>query len=100
MSTNKQQHNLVDQENCQLSSSVHPRDEEAKNSSPEARRPRLLRGSGEAADYDHPQVLCFAAQNRRGRFYIPCRNNIFGGITVENVLLDSGYAALFCCHFH
>jgi hypothetical protein len=92
MSTNEQQHNLV--ENCQLSGYVRPRDEEAENSSPETRRPRLLHGSGEAADYDHPQVLCFAARNRRGRFYIPCKDNIFGGITVENVLLDSGCSTL------
>lgn len=74
---------------------VRPRDEEA---SPGAKRPRPLRGIGEAADYEHPQVLCFAARNRRGRFYIPCKDNIFGGIRVENVCCIPD-AALFCCHF-
>jgi hypothetical protein len=47
-----------------------------------------------AAAYDHPDVLCFAARNQRGRFYIPCNTNEFGGVHVDNVLLDSGYSTL------
>lgn len=89
MSTNEQQ------VSSRLSGSVHPRDEESgENSSPETRRPRQLLTDGEAAEYEHPQVLSFAARNRRGRFYIPSKDNAFGGMRVENVLFDSGCSSL------
>ncbi len=39
-------------------------------------------------------MLCFAAHNRRGRFYIPCKNNSFDGVHVNNVLFDSGCSSL------
>ena len=47
-----------------------------------------------AAEYDHPNVLCFGARNHRGRFYIPCTTNQFGGLPVAHVLLDSGCSSL------
>lgn len=78
-----------------LSGTVHGRDDDGHVSSPESRRrPRLLRQSHDATDYEHPHVLCFAARNRRGRFYIPLTTNNFGGIAVNHVLLDSGCSTL------
>mmetsp|Transcript_30498 Transcript_30498/g.55184 ORF Transcript_30498/g.55184 Transcript_30498/m.55184 type:complete len:193 (-) Transcript_30498:222-800(-) len=79
-----------------LSSSANPRDSEGsgENSSPEAQRQRLMRDDDEALAYEHPNVLCFAARNRRGRFDIPCKRNSFGGVPVDNVLLDSGCSSL------
>jgi hypothetical protein len=77
--------------------SVRVRDEDSgeNNSSPESKRPRRLRQDDEnVTAYDHPDVLCFAARNRRGRFYIPCKNNSFGGVHVDNVLFDSGCSSL------
>ncbi|KAL7555522.1 hypothetical protein ACA910_020311 [Epithemia clementina (nom. ined.)] len=75
-----------------LSGSVRVREEDSANSSPEASRRRLL--NGPAAEYEHPQVLCFAARNRRGRFYIPMTTNNFGGMPVNHVLFDSGCSSL------
>jgi hypothetical protein len=63
-------------------------------SSPESRRPRRLNNDEAAAAYNHSHVLCFAARNRRGRFYIICNTNEFGGTHVDNVLLDSGCSTL------
>lgn len=80
-----------------VSGVVHPRDSEGSgdNSSPEAQRQRLMRDDDAAVEaYEHPHVLCFAARNRRGRFYIPCKRNSFGGVPVDYVLLDSGCSSL------
>jgi len=78
-----------------LSGSVRVRDEDSANSSPEAsRRRRLLDGPAAVAEYEHPQVLFYAARNRRGRFYIPMTTNNFGGMPVDHVLFDSGCSSL------
>jgi hypothetical protein len=79
-----------------LSGSVHARAGETGDvpSSPESRRPRRFNNDEAAAAYAHPDVLCFAAHNRRGRFYIPCNTNEFGGMHVDNVLFDSGCSTL------
>jgi hypothetical protein len=60
---------------------VHPRDQRDADES-------------DASEYEHPHVLCFAARNRRGRFYIPCKQNSFGGVHVDNGLVDSGCSSL------
>jgi len=74
-----------------LSGAVHGREEEGD----ETPSPRRLRRDDEASTaYDHPQVLCFAARNRRGRFYIPSKRNSFGDVHVDNVLFDSGCSSL------
>jgi hypothetical protein len=56
---------------------VHPREDynSDEHSPPESRRQRVfpVADAREGATYDHPLVLCFAARNRRGRFYIPNR---------------------------
>ena len=94
MSAHKQH---SDEQSPSLSGDVHARDEDGVIYSPESRRPRILRQDGQAtgaAAYEHPQVLCFAARNRRGRFYIPCTANSFGGVPVAHVLLDSGCSSL------
>ena len=84
---------LSDMQSPSLSGDVHARDQDGAFSSPESRRrPRSLRQEVQA--YDHPQVLCFAARNRRGRFYIPCTTNNFGGVHVAHVLIDSGCSSL------
>lgn len=75
-----------------LSGTVHGRDEDGDVSSPESRRPRRFHRS--PTDYEHPHILCFAARNQRGRFYIPLTTNNFGGIAVNHVLLDSGCSTL------
>ena len=84
--------------NSHLIGAVHGRDFEgssADNSSPEAQRRRLMRHDEAAVEaYEHPHVLCFAARNHRGRFYIPCKINSFGGVPIENVLFDSGCSSL------
>ena len=78
-----------------LSGSVRARDFDDETSSPETRRPRRLRDDeDDTTAYEHRHVLCFAARNRRGRFYIPVTNNDFGGILVDHVLLDSGCSTL------
>jgi hypothetical protein len=96
MSTNNQQGNQSGGNPPSLSGAVHARAGETGDvpSSPESRRPRRLNNDQAAAAYDHPDVLCFAARNRRGRFYIPCNTNEFGGIHVDNVLFDSGCSTL------
>ena len=71
------------------------RERDSETSSPE--RPRRMRrsdGENSSAEYDHPNVICFAARNHRGRFYIPCTTNEFGGLSVAHVLLDSGCSSL------
>jgi hypothetical protein len=78
--------------------SVHPRDqrdaeESDHSSSPQRRRP-VGPTNNDASAYEHPHVLCFAARNRRGRFYIPCKQNSFGGVHVDNVMVDSGCSSL------
>lgn len=82
---------------------MHPRDSEKTgsvhhhdDSSPESQRRRLVVAHNDDDDrvdsalaYEHPHVLCFAARNRLGRFYIPCKQNSFGGVPVDRVRLDS-----------
>ncbi|CAB9516222.1 expressed unknown protein [Seminavis robusta] len=92
MSENHHHQQSYGQNIVPLSGSVRLREEESENSSPEASRRRLLNGA--AAEYEHPQVLCFAARNRRGRFYIPMTTNNFGGMPVNHVLFDSGCSSL------
>eukprot|EP00977_Amphora_coffeiformis_P002355 scaffold443_cov177-Amphora_coffeaeformis.AAC.2 len=75
-----------------LSGSVRVREEGSASSLPSPRTRRRLNPS--AAQYEHPQVLCFAARNRRGRFYIPMTNNSFGGMSINHVLFDSGCNSL------
>jgi hypothetical protein len=48
----------------------------------------------DATAYEHPDVLRFAARNRRSHFYILCKQNSFGGVPVDNVLVDSGCSTL------
>ena len=96
MSANQQQ--LSDEQSPFFSGDVHLRDNEdgARFLPPESRRSRILRqdgegGTWEAAYNNHPQMLCFAARNRRGRFYIASTTNNFGGVPVtHHVLLDAG----------
>mmetsp|Transcript_40331 Transcript_40331/g.97342 ORF Transcript_40331/g.97342 Transcript_40331/m.97342 type:complete len:286 (+) Transcript_40331:61-918(+) len=72
-----------------LSGNVHPRDVDSSPS------PRRTRNDGtDVSTYEHPQVLAFAARNRRGRFYIPSRHNEFGGVHVDHVLFDSGCSSI------
>jgi len=95
MSTNNQGN-----QNCgsrpSLSGYVHARAGETGDipSSPESRRPRRLNNDHASAAYDHPDVLCFAARNRRGRFCTPRNTNEFAGLHVDNVLFDSGCSTL------
>lgn len=84
-----------------LSSSVsgvgHPRDSAGcgHNPAPGAQRQRLsMHDDNAALAYKRPHVLCFVASNHRGCFYIPCKRNSFGGVPVDNVLLDSGCSSL------
>ena len=77
-----------------MSGSVHQRDEDTADSSPDHQRQRTMRDDGSAEVYEHESVFCFAARNRRGRFYIPLTTNSFGGLPVPHVLLDSGCSTL------
>jgi hypothetical protein len=55
--------------------------------SPASAQKRVVRPPPDGSvEYEHEKVLCFAARNRRGRFYIPSKDNVFGGMVVENVL--------------
>lgn len=74
-----------------MSGVVHSRE----NVSPESAQKRVVRPTPDgSAEYEHDKVLCFAARNRRGRFYIPSKDNVFGSVVVENVLIDSGCSSL------
>jgi hypothetical protein len=54
-----------------------------------------MRDDDAALAYEHQHVLYFAARNRWGRSYIPCnKQNSFGGVPVDNVLLDSACSSL------
>jgi hypothetical protein len=44
--------------------------------------------------FEHPDVLCFASRNRHGYLFIPSKNNSFGGVQVDNVLLRTGCGKL------
>ena len=77
---------------ARLNGSVRQRDGDSAMSSPERLRQR--RCGGDTEEYYHPQVPCFAARNRRGRFYIPLTRNSFGGVNVPRILFDSGCSSL------
>jgi hypothetical protein len=63
--------------------------------SPASAQKRVVRPRpGRSVECEHEKVLCFAARTRRGRFYIPSKDNVFGGMVVENVLIDSGCSSL------
>jgi hypothetical protein len=82
-----------------ISGLVFPRDYKGTNngsdSSPAAQAPRC-KGNDDSAvlAYAHPDVLCFASRNRRGRFFVPSKQNSFGGVQVDNVLFDAGCSTL------